>query len=154
MRRTHTRSAAERFADLDLHDDGLISVSIRLRSRKTSFATIELAFRDDSNGDTKLLSFESCANVRHIMDFDVMEDNRFAQTERTSSTIDTERMKKLILTQRRHWHVKYMPPGPQDKPVKGKLASIKKYTLFRITFFGGTIEILAKDFTIRVVEQS
>jgi hypothetical protein len=43
-----------------------------------------------------------------------------------------------------------MPPTPKNKPITKTLKSIRGYVLFRITFFGGTAEILAKTFTIRL----
>jgi hypothetical protein len=43
-----------------------------------------------------------------------------------------------------HWNVKYMPPLPKDKPIRKKLSSLSSYRLFKITFFGGAAEILAK----------
>jgi hypothetical protein len=38
---------------------------------------------------------------------------------------------------------------PKDKPIRKKLAAIRSYHLFRIDFFGGTVEILAKSFSVK-----
>lgn len=42
-----------------------------------------------------------------------------------------------------------MPPLPPDKPIRKKLTSIRKYRKFKIKFFGGTVEILAKGFKLK-----
>jgi hypothetical protein len=57
-------------------------------------------------------------------------------------------MAKLIRSQMAHWHTQYMPSCPKDQPIRKKLASLDKYVLFRITFFGGIVEILAKNFVL------
>ena len=147
MPRTSTKLIIERLNKLDFHDDGLKSVKIYPPHKSTTSARIDLEFRDDSTGAMKLLSFRDCRNVRYIMDFDVLANNWFAQTERVVSTADVARMERFVRAQKAHWHVQYMAPSPDDKPIRKKLATIKKYLLFKITFFGGTIEILAREFT-------
>ena len=47
-----------------------------------------------------------------------------------------------------HWRTTYMPPMTKDKPVRKKLASLRSYILFRVAFFGGTAEILAKHYNL------
>jgi hypothetical protein len=48
-----------------------------------------------------------------------------------------------------HWRTTYMPPTPKDKPVRRKLACLRNFILFRVAFFGGTAEILAKNYRLR-----
>jgi hypothetical protein len=57
-------------------------------------------------------------------------------------------MKEFVLVQMRHWWTTYMLPQPKNKPIKKKLRNIRNYILFRITFFGGTAEILAKNYQL------
>jgi hypothetical protein len=140
----------DKFSRLDFHDDGLMSVTVHsLNSKGANSTKIEIEFRDDSTGARKLLSFGGCGNLRYLMDFDVLTDNRFAQTEKAASISEVGHMQKFVRSQMPHWHVRYMPPSPGDKPIKKKLSSIRKYVLFRVTFFGGTIEVLARSFTLR-----
>jgi hypothetical protein len=41
-----------------------------------------------------------------------------------------------------------MPPLPENKPIKKKLESIRSHVWFRVAFFGGTAEILAKNYKL------
>jgi hypothetical protein len=146
---TKPDSIVEKFNKLDFHDDGLKSVRIHRLNKKANSANVDLEFRDDSTGAAKLLSFRGCGNLRYVMDFDVLAGNWFAQTEKGAAINDAGRMHKFVRAQMPHWHVRYMPPSPKDKPIRKKMSSITKYALFRVTFFGGTVEVLARSFTLR-----
>jgi hypothetical protein len=153
MRTPHPREVVAEFNKLDLHDDGLASINVHPPPNRSNSAVVELQFRDDETGAVKILSFRDCANASYVMDFDVLASNWFAQTERARALNETERMQRFVRGQLGHWHVKYMPPSPKDKPIRKKLLAIKRYALFRITFFGGTFEILAKSFTFRQINK-
>jgi hypothetical protein len=73
MKKAKRKSASNK--TLDLHDDTLLSVCIRLSSTKTNATEIDFRFCDDSTEKEKIVSFRACANVRYIMDFDVLADN-------------------------------------------------------------------------------
>lgn len=146
MGENSARLVSRRFNDLDLHDDNLVSVNIHPPRRSRDSARIDFEFRDDSTRRRKSLSFRGCANVRYLMDFDVLASNWFAQTKQALSHVDPTKMRKIIRAQMAHWHTRYMPPAPKNKPIRKKLSSLGSYTFFRITFFGGVVEIIAKDF--------
>ena len=80
------------------------------------------------------------------MDFDVLADPCVFGTDSSVSQADASGMRKFIPSQRPHGRVEYMPPGPRDKPIRRKLKSIRSYVLFKVAFFGGTAEVLAKNF--------
>jgi len=138
---------SERFSALDFHDDILVRIAIHPPKGRKSRAGIDLEFRDDATGKKKMVRFLGCGNILYAMDFDVLSSNWFAQTDRLSATNDAEQMRRFVERQARHWHTKYMPPQEIDAPIRGKLRSIHAYRLFRITFFGGTLEILARRWT-------
>ena len=146
MRRSGKRIAGGN--SLDLHDDNLLDINICLSKTKTNTTRIEFRFRDDSTKAEKVVSFGGCANIRYIMDFDVLAANWFAQTERFDREADPIKMRRFVQTQAAHWHVRYMPPQPKEKPIRKKLSSIRSYRLFRIRFFGGTAEILARNLSV------
>jgi hypothetical protein len=148
MMKTGGRSFGARFSKLDFHDDNLVAVRISPPRKRASSTQIDFQFEDDSTGAMKLVSFHRCANLRYIMDFDVLAANWFAQTKRFAAEADVNRVKSFVRAQMAHWHVEYMPPMPKDKPIIKKLAAIRSYHLFRIEFFGGTAEILAKSFSV------
>jgi hypothetical protein len=137
------------FSRLDFHDDNLMSININLSAGKKNATRIDFYFRDDSTRIAKILSFRGCANIRYIMDFDVVAANWFAQTKAATSNDDHTQMKRFVTAQKRHWRVKYMPPLQDDSPVRKKLSSIRSYGLFRVAFFGGTAEVLAKSFIVQ-----
>jgi hypothetical protein len=58
-------------------------------------------------------------------------------------------MAKFVRGQTGHWRVRYMPPQPKDRPIKLKMDTIKSYVLFKVAFFGGTIEVLAKKYELK-----
>jgi hypothetical protein len=98
----------------------------------------------------KLLSLFGFANFRGVMDFDVMAHNSFAQTNSSNAKVDAGRMKKFVLSQTAHWHIKYMPPFAEDEPIRIKLSAIGDSSLFKIPFFGGTSGTLAKSYKLRL----
>ena len=140
---------ARRFQMLDLHDDNLLWIRIYPPRTKVNNAEVVLELEDDATGTTKTLSFFGCGNLRVIMDFDVLADNHFAQTEGTACQTATRRMKGFLRSQLAHWHVQYMPRSRKNLPIRKKLSRIRNYRLFKVTFFGGTLEVLAKSFTVK-----
>jgi hypothetical protein len=147
-RRTlNTHSARKRrvitpMGKLGFHDDSLASVIVYPKAKGGS--RIDFSFTDYNTKEPKSLSFRGCANLRCNMDFDVLANNWFAQTEGVDCVDDVRKMQKFVRAQIAHWHVRYMPPMPVDQPIKRKVASIRSYQLFRVKFFGGTFEVLAK----------
>ena len=137
-----------RLAKLNFHDDNLLLVEIHPPEKNANATRIDLHFRDYATQATKVLSFRGCANIRYIMDFDVLVANWFAQTERVTCGTDAGKMSRFVRSQMRDWHVKYMAPTREDPPIRKKLLSIGTYCLFRITFYGGSIHILAKGFVL------
>jgi hypothetical protein len=148
MKRAEKDAIACRFSSLNFHDDDLLSVRLLAPRRKNDSAKLDFEFLDYSTRAKKLLSICGCVNLRWSMDFDVLADNWYAQTEAVKAESDPQKMKKFVRTQMRHWRVKYMPPLPMDKPIRKQLSSILRYRLFRITFFGGTVEVLARNFIL------
>lgn len=126
MKKSSIARVTSRFNNFDFHDDALVSVRICPPSTNTAVARIDFELLDDSSRAKKVLSFRSCANVRFIMDFDVIADNWFAQTQGTTSQTDMKRPQKFVRAQMGHWHVKYMAPSPRNKPIRKKLSSIRK----------------------------
>jgi len=150
MKRSKQDVVVNNFSKLDFHDDGLLSIKILPPRAPNNLAQIRIEFKDDSTGATKLLSFDACANFRFNADFDVLADNwRPGNTKASIAKTDIKRMKEFVLVQMPHWRTTYMPPQPKNKPIKKKLRNIRNYILFRITFFGGTAEILAKNYRLK-----
>lgn len=95
-----------------------------------------------------MLSFHSCANFRFVVDFDVLAYQWFFGTDGSVAKTDVQRMRRFVRAQMSHWRTTYMPPMPKDEPIRKKMASIRSYILFRVAFFGGTVEVLAKNYRL------
>lgn len=147
MLKSHKQTVLERFNNLNLHDQDFLSCKINPPRTGKNATSICFEFQD-SMSKVSVLTFRDCANIRYVMDFDVLASNWFAQTKQVKANCDAKKMKKFIESQMRHWHVRYMPPSSVHEPVKRKLRTIKRYTLFKIYFFGGVVEILARSFVI------
>ena len=148
MKRAHKNVVVERFNKLDFHDDALLSFDIHPPRRRGNSTKIDFAFRDDATGDVKLLSFLTCANFRFVMDFDVLADRWFFGTAGSVAKSDPQRLRRFVRAQMSHWRTAYMAPMPKDKPIRKKLVSIRTYILFQVAFFGGTVEVLAKNYKL------
>ncbi len=133
---------------MNFHDDNLTSVTVHAPQSGKNRTRIDFRLRDDSTDREKLLSFLDCANIRYVMDFDVLADNWFAQTKTAIAKVNADQMKKLVRSQTVHWRTKYMPPQAKDKPVREKLSILGRYILFKVEFFGGTAEILARNYKL------
>ena len=141
---------ARRVVMLGIHDDNLIAVQILPPRTRKNTATIRFELEDDGSGKQKTLTFLGCANLRFAMDFDVMAANWFAQTKAASCTNGAIKMRKFARSQKRLWHTRYMPPYHPEAPIRRKLSEIRKYHLFKVKFFGGVAEILAKNFQLEM----
>jgi hypothetical protein len=149
MRRPKKKHVPLSFKDLDLHDDVLKEITIHAPTTRSNSTQIELEFLDDSSGKRKVLVFRNCGNVRYLMDFDVVAANSFASTKETKADSDISRKRRFVHSQTSHWRTRYIPPSRRDRPVTHKMASISRYTLFSIHFFGGTLEVLAMGFSLK-----
>ena len=148
MKRANKDAVADRFNKLNFHDDALLSLTLHPPRKRNNVTRIVLEFQDDATGSIKVLSFLCCANFRFVMDFDVLADRWYIGTAGSVAKTDPERMRKFVKRQLSHWRTAYMPPMPKDKPIKRKLASLRSYILFRVAFFGGTAEVLAKNYRL------
>jgi hypothetical protein len=150
MKRSNKVAEADRFNKLDFHDDALKALRIHPPRGGKNFTRIDFEFQDDSTASTKVLTFRSCANFRFVMDFDVLADNWPFNARSAVANTDVARMRRFVKVQMAHWRTTYMLPMTKDKPVRKKLASLRSYVLFQVAFFGGTAEILAKHYSLKL----
>src|SRR6266568_9220492 len=74
-----------RFCGLNLYDDNLISLSFRAPQTTRNETKIDVVLSEYLTGKRKSLSLIRTANVRFMMDFDVLSCNSFAQTHGVKS---------------------------------------------------------------------
>ena len=77
-----------------------------------------------------------------------MAENWFAATKGITCANEIARMKRFVRSQKIHWRTQYMPSLHPEHPVRKKVGSIRRYHLFMVKFYGGTAEILARNFSV------
>ena len=98
MKRARAIDVANRFAKLDIHEDSLISITIHPPHSAKNLSRIEFGLKDDATGRVKILSFQSCANVRFMGDFDVLAHNwHFGNTKALAAKTDAAQLRKFVM---------------------------------------------------------
>jgi hypothetical protein len=137
---------ASEFVKIDIHDDTVESFSILPAKNKRESAKIEIVLFRYWKKRRRLLQFSNCANIIFSADADVLLGNAPCNTRGQVATADVNEIKKIMELQKRSWNVTYQrsidPLGP-------KLKLAKNYTLFRVEFFGGTLEVVAKSYKLK-----
>ncbi len=147
-----TRSQwAEKFERLDLHDDTVQEIRFLPSSTRRRAATVEVALHRYWEERHRVLRFLGCANYEILLDVDTFRDN--APNNACSveaSVID----KEIALRMRRHkrvWNVSY---ERSIDPLSAKMEALPDLVLFRLRMFGGTLEVIARSFSIHRTETS
>jgi len=146
---------AERFRRLDFHDDTLVDMTIfppqprgkdgRRRGRgESSIVEIRL-FRYWEN-TLRTIRFSGCANLQIAMDFDVLADHVPPNTARVGAHADLDAIEALVLSQERESVVLYQPES--SSPLYAKLEKLGELISFRVQFFGGAVEVLARRYRV------
>jgi len=144
---------ARSFRDLDFHDDTFIDMKV-----------IPTQFPGDNTGSVikiqllqhpekkQLLRFIGCANLKVGIDFDVLANNLAPNTSRVDAHTDKNLMADLMMhSQERDWNVGY--GLGRNSPLDRKLNLIDELVCFRVQFFGGLVEIIARQYQVESVEQ-
>jgi len=145
-----SKAIAERFRDLDFHDDTFVSMSVlpaQTRDDVTG-AVIEIRLSPYQSQTIRAVQFIGCANLRVGLDFDILASNLSPNTSRVDAHIDANLMRELMQSQKRDWDVGY---GSLRSPLDDKLEVMDELVCFRVQFFGGIVEIIAREFLIEDV---
>jgi len=81
------------------------------------------------------------------MDFDVLAGNLPPNTSAVDAHSNINRMRDLMQSQKKDWGVEYK--GTSVSPLVGKLTQLSELVCFRVQFFGGVVEVIARDFAVR-----
>lgn len=142
-----SKAIAEQFQDLDFHDDTFVSMTV-LPSQTRDDVTgsvIELRLSPHQSQTKRLVKFIGCANLRVELDFDVLTNNLPSNTSRADAHVDGDLMLKLMQSQKRDWDVNY---GKLRTPLDNKSDRLSELVCFRVQFFGGAFEVIAREFLI------
>lgn len=141
------KDIAKSFCDLDFHDDTFVGMSV-LPSQARGDVTgsvIEIRLSPHQSQTKRVLQFIGCANLRVGLDFDVLASNLPPNTSRVDAHIDADLMRELMQAQKRDWDVGY---GTMRSPLDDKLDGLDELVYFRVQFFGGVVEVIAREFLI------
>ncbi len=144
----HTNKAiAERFRYLHFHDDTFVGMNIlptQVR-RDTAKSTIEIHLSNPDNKPGRVLRFSGCANLRVVLDFDVLAHNLPPNTSKGDAHAKHGLMREFMESQKRDWGIGY---SSMSSPLDLKVQKMEEFVCFRVQFFGGVVEIIAREFLI------
>ena len=145
---------AERFSELDFHDNTFVSMCVLPAQTRddTTGSVIEIKLLQYLKQRTQVLRFLGCANLRAGIDFDVLANNLPPNTSRVNSHVDANRMRELMQSQKRDWSVRYEGAKVRT-PLDIKLDSLGELVCFRVQFFGGAVDVIAREFLVESVEK-
>jgi hypothetical protein len=146
---------ARRFRRLNFHDDTLIELRILpVYHRKKKLhgssvrSVIELYLLSRClETTTRVIRFYRCTNLKVAMDFDVLADNLPPNTSSVGADTNQNRMRRLIKSQKADWDVTYEPVS--QPPIVAKLRSLDELVYFRVQFFGGVVDVIARRFEVK-----
>ena len=144
---------AASFRELDFHDDTFIDIRVvpsQLRG-ETAQSLVEIQLLHHSEKKLRYIRFSGCANLRVAMDFDVLAHNLPPNTSRVEANTNLNQMRDLIRSQKKDWDVTYAPGV--ESPVTMKLAATEGLVAFRVQFFGGVVDVIARNYQVEVVDK-
>ncbi len=147
-----SKAIAERFRELDFHDDTFLSMSVlpaQTRNDVTG-SVIEISLSPPQSHSKRLVQFIGCANLRVALDFDVLAHNFPPNTSRADAHVDRNLMRELMHSQERDWGVNY---SSMCSPLDKKLQVMDELVCFRLQFSGGAVEIIAREFLIENINK-
>jgi hypothetical protein len=141
---------AESFRQLDFHDDTLVDLRVLPAQRRGEGSAVEIQLRRGS--ENRILEFSGCANMRVAMDFDVLSGNLPPNTSRVDAHTDPTLMRRLVQSLEKDWDVNYA--STSTSPLTKKLADISELVFFHVQFFGGAVELIARDYQLKAADGS
>jgi hypothetical protein len=139
-------TTAETFRQLDFHDDTFVGMQIVPAQRRGEGigSVIEIELPRCSENTVRVLRFFGCANLRVAMDFDVLAWNLPPNTSDVDAFTNVNRIRDFMQSQKKDWGVEYN--GTEISPLAQKLTALGDVVLFRVQFFGGVVDVIARDY--------
>jgi hypothetical protein len=149
----NTPAIAESFRQLNFHDDTFVSLNVLPTQTRGDNArsVVEVQLLQYSEKQRRVLRFIGCANLKVGIDFDVLAHNLPRNTSRVEAHFDKDTMWSLMQSQVRDWDVKY--PADVRSPLDWKADVMNEFVCFRVQFYGGLVEIIARQYEIDSVEK-
>ena len=143
---------AKSFRELDFHEDTFIDLRV-VPSRRTegAQALVEIQLLHYAEKKLRYIRFSGCANLRVAMDFDVLAHSLPPNTSRVEAHTNLNQMRDLIRSQKKDWDVTYAPGV--ESPINGKLDAMNDFVAFRVQFFGGVVDVIARNYQVEAVDK-
>lgn len=144
---------AQSFRELDFHDDTFIDLRVLpspLREEGVQ-SLVEIQLLHYSEKKLRHIRFIGCANLRVAMDFDVLAQNLPSNTSRLEAHANLNQMRDLIRSQKKDWDITYAPGV--ETPLTTKLAAMDDFVSFRVQFFGGVVDVIARNYEVQTVDK-
>jgi hypothetical protein len=138
----------KRFEKHHCHDALLKGIHIEPAGDRRSKSVVQVVLEDYDTDELILITFVQPGNISFVGDFDVLLDNAgFGNTSRTKASLDRAAALRTISAHKKKWNIKY--DAGVKSPIERKTKQINKYAVYKILFFGGTLEVLASNFHIK-----
>jgi len=139
---------AQSFRNLDFHDDSLIEVRIlpAMPGGERISSAVEIHLHQHREKKLRVIRFSGSANLRVAIDFDILAHNFPRNTSRVEADTSLGRIRNLVESQKHDWDVHYA--GTSGSLLSQKLASLKELVFFRVQFFGGAVEVIAREYQV------
>ena len=137
-----------KFVTIDVHDDTVESVTFVPATSKRSSAKVRVTLFRHWKRRRRTLEFSGCTNVQFIVDADVLLDNAPSNTSGVAASAQVAAVRGLMNRHKSAWGVRYdraIDPLPQ------KLKAANALTIFRVQFFGGKLEVVARNYRLRLL---
>jgi hypothetical protein len=144
---------AASFRELDFNDDTFIDLRVlpsQLRGEGVQ-SVVEIQLLHYSEKKLRYIRFFGCANLRVAMDFDVLAQNLPPNTSRLEAHANLNQMRDLIRSQKKDWDITYAPGV--ESPLTSKLAAMDDLISFRVQFFGGVVDVIARNYEVQTVDK-
>jgi hypothetical protein len=143
----NTSAIAQTFRNLDFHDNTFVDMKVFPTQTPGDIAgsviEIELLQHPD---EKRTLRFLGCANLKVGIDFDVLAHNLAPNTSGVDAHTDKALISELMISQECDWDVGYA--GTSSNPLHKKLDLLDELICFRVQFFGGLVEIIARQYQV------
>ena len=135
---------AAEFSDIDVHDDTIEAMNVIPAVGRKSCKVALTLFRHWEN-KRRLLQFTDCINICFNVDATVLHGNAPNNTCSVEATASVDDITKIMRSQKKQWNVTYQK---SIDPLPAKLAAASRYALFRVRFFGGILEVVARSYKV------
>jgi hypothetical protein len=143
---------AKSFRELDFHDDTFVDLRV-LPSQvcgEGAPSVVEIQLLQHSGKKVRHIRFSGCANLRVAMDFDVLAQNLPSNTSRLEAHTNLNQIRDFIHSQKKDWDIAYA--SGVESPLNKKLLAMNDFVAFRVQFFGGAVDVLARNYQVETAD--